>query len=122
MKRRWLLGLLLAGMGFAVAVAACAPAAGTMPPDNTPAPITTETVSEATQPPAATQAPEATSLPAATGTPPQAGATDAPTAEATSGPTATPIVEARMVELEWPPQMRLGESDLVRLSLVPLDE
>ena len=28
-------------------------------------------------------------------------------------------VETRIVELEWPPEMRLGESDLVRIALIP---
>jgi len=31
----------------------------------------------------------------------------------------TPMLEQRTVELEWPPQMRLGDSDVVRLSLIP---
>ncbi len=36
-------------------------------------------------------------------------------------PTPTPAIqrESRVVELEWPPRMRLGESDLVRVSLIP---
>jgi hypothetical protein len=35
-------------------------------------------------------------------------------------PTSIPIpTEARLVELEWPAELRLGESDVVRLSLVP---
>jgi hypothetical protein len=37
-------------------------------------------------------------------------------------PTPTLFVEARMIELEWPPRMRLGDSDTVRLALVPTDE
>ena len=28
-------------------------------------------------------------------------------------------VETRIVELEWPPEMRLGESDIVRIALIP---
>ena len=31
----------------------------------------------------------------------------------------TPHVEARLVELEWPARLRLGDSDVVRLALVP---
>jgi len=34
-------------------------------------------------------------------------------------PTPTPLVESRLVELEWPARLRLGDSDVVRLSLVP---
>jgi len=34
----------------------------------------------------------------------------------------TPLSEQRTVELEWPPQMRLGDSDVVRLSLIPTEE
>lgn len=45
--------------------------------------------------------------------------TQPPEAEPTSAPTQTPIVEQRNVEVEWPPRMRLGESDVVRLALIP---
>jgi hypothetical protein len=45
----------------------------------------------------------------------------APTAIAVQ-PTPTAIVEERLVELEWPPRMRMGESDVVRLSLVPYED
>jgi len=31
----------------------------------------------------------------------------------------TPHIEARLVELEWPARLRLGDSDVVRLALVP---
>ncbi|RPI31458.1 MAG: hypothetical protein EHM70_11470 [Chloroflexota bacterium] len=34
----------------------------------------------------------------------------------------TVIVEQRIAELEWPARMRLGDSDVVRLSLVPSEE
>ncbi len=38
-------------------------------------------------------------------------------------PTATSVPpESRLVELEWPPVMRLGESDVVRLALIPAPE
>ncbi|HKZ55128.1 MAG TPA: phosphotransferase [Anaerolineales bacterium] len=43
-----------------------------------------------------------------------------PVASATPGPpTATPAVEPRRIEVEWPVSMRLGDSDVIRLSLVP---
>lgn len=34
----------------------------------------------------------------------------------------TPVIEQRMVELEWPPRLRLGDSDFVRLTLLPLTD
>ena len=34
-------------------------------------------------------------------------------------PTPTVLVEARLVELEWPAHLRLGDSDVVRLTLIP---
>jgi len=95
MKGRWLaarlaaLAVLLAGL----AMASCAPAATTSPP---PAPT------QASQPIVATQA-----LPTATAQPTRPAATS------------TPSVEGRLVEMEWPGRLRLGDSDVVRLALVP---
>lgn len=37
-------------------------------------------------------------------------------------PVEEPIVERRFVEVEWPPRIRLGESDIVRMSLIPTYE
>jgi hypothetical protein len=37
-------------------------------------------------------------------------------------PTPTVIIEVRTVDLEWPPRIRLGDSDVVRLALVPSEE
>lgn len=65
-----------------------------------------------------------TSAPAVVETPP-AIITPAPTlAQPTSAllPTPTPALEARLAEIEWPPRLRLGESDVVRLSLIPSSE
>jgi hypothetical protein len=42
-----------------------------------------------------------------------------PASPGTPIPTATVIVEQRRVDLEWPARMRLGESDVVRLALIP---
>ncbi|HRA00500.1 MAG TPA: phosphotransferase [Thermoflexales bacterium] len=75
----------------------------------------------------ATAAPAATSVPAsAIGAPPTAAPkpTDAPKPAASpisppTLPTAPPQIEPRMVELEWTPLMRMGNSDSVRLSLMP---
>jgi hypothetical protein len=49
--------------------------------------------------------------PAPTGLPPRT-----PTAPA---PTPTPFVEERFVEVEWPTTLRLGDSDIIRLSFIP---
>jgi hypothetical protein len=37
-------------------------------------------------------------------------------------PTPTSVIEARLVELEWPPRLRFGDSDVVRLALIPSGE
>ena len=84
----------------ALVVAACGPAATIPAPTSAP-------------PPTFTQAPQPTQ---AAPTSPAPSPTPAPTQ---IGPTPTAIVEGRVVELEWPPQMRLGDSDVVRLSLIP---
>ncbi len=118
--------ILIVVVVFALALAACAPAAtpsvSTQPAaqQKTPTPV-----GAPSQPTAATLAPyptaappttaPATSAPAATGVP----ATVEPTFPPAGQPTPGPTVESRMVELEWPAGLRLGESDLVRLSLVP---
>ncbi len=36
--------------------------------------------------------------------------------------TPTPLVESRLVEVEWPGRLHLGDSDVVRMSLVPTSE
>lgn len=105
-KWRWL-GIL----GLALIVA-CSPAA-TSAPQPTEAPSTS-----ATSAPAATQellptvpAQETSAGAASTATPPPIG------------PTLTPIVvEGRVIELEWPMRLRLGDSDSVRLTLVATQE
>ena len=45
-----------------------------------------------------------------------------PTVSPTSVPTPTPQVENRVVQLEWPARMRLGELDVIRLVLAPSAE
>lgn len=59
----------------------------------------------------------AATQPAAT----EAPATEAPATEEepTVIPTQTIEVEKRVIEMEWPTQMHLGDSDIIRLSLVP---
>lgn len=106
----------------------------------TPAPA------ESTQAPPGTSAPEPTTAPEITSPPDTAGATAGAQdtgvpavatstpdlgAEGTVTPPATPIrlpsttptslAEPRVLELEWPPQMRLGDSDVIRLALIPSD-
>ena len=91
------------------ALAACAPAATTVAPTSPPAPTS---ASAATNPPPPTAVPT-----------PAIPSTSVPTFQPTGQPSVQPTpgstVESRMVELEWPAGLRLGESDLVRLSLVP---
>ena len=49
--------------------------------------------------------------------------TQPPAAAATAAPVKPePIIEDRAVELEWPDRMRLGDSDVIRLSLVPVKD
>src|SRR6185436_14720819 len=110
MKPYWFsLALLLL---LALFLAACGAAATTAAPTSAPT-----TAPEPTEAPEATTAPEyteaPTEVPAATATAQQ---TLAPT---TIAPTVTPFKEERIIEVEWPPQMRLGDSDLIRLSLIP---
>jgi hypothetical protein len=35
------------------------------------------------------------------------------------GPTPTPIIEERFIEVEWPTNLNLGDSDIIRLALIP---
>ncbi len=89
-------------------LAACAPAATPSVPIATEAPPTR---------PGATEAPLATEAVVRTQ---EAVKTQAPTQPpAAARPTPTPFIEERLVELEWPARLRLGESDVLRLALVP---
>lgn len=81
-------------------VAACAPAA--TPSTERPSPVFT-------QPAVATKAPANTQIPAASET-------------AAVLPTPMMVFEERRVELEWPARIRLGDSDTVRLELIPNSE
>lgn len=104
-------------MLLALMLAACSPAATPAPsPQRTESAVEVETrVVEATPAPQATE-------PAAAGeTSAPATATPAPLPTAVL-PTPTLVIEARVVELEWPPRIRLGDSDSVRLALIPADE
>ncbi len=123
--------LLLLAAGLIGYVSACTPSA-------TPAsPQASEKPAQPTQAPAAvepTRAPEASEAPKPT-LPPEAPATEA---TAQPGPTYPPVVtiapalptllppqvrvESRLVELEWPRELRLGDSDIIRLALVPYQD
>ncbi len=96
MNTRWVLVAVLVVLA-AIALAACGGAASPSVPTTSAAESPTSAAAAATEAPATTAA---------------------ATSEAVS-PTATPITEERVVELEWPPIMRLGESDIIRISLVP---
>ena len=80
----------------------------------------------------ATQAPAATSAPQLTATRivplPTLAPTQAPAATSAPQPTAiiprptispTTVTEKRIIELEYPAQMRLGDSDIIRIALIP---
>jgi hypothetical protein len=51
-------------------------------------------------------------------TEPSATGMPAPTATAL-GPTPTPFIEERFIEVEWPSNLNLGDSDIIRLALIP---
>lgn len=121
------LPVLLAGLGLAaLMLAACAPAATPAPQVTQPAgdtPVTQAPAAESSRAPAPTSAPEPTRpdagavrTEAPTLIPPTATAPGQPPTQSAS-PTAA--AEARVVEVEWPPRLRLGDSDSVRLSLIP---
>jgi Ternary complex associated domain 9 len=102
--------IMLAMLAMLALLAACAPAA-------------TPSIPVATQAPAPTEAPAAIEAPAATEAvirTQEVVKTAAPTQPPPAlRPTPTPFIEERLVELEWPERLRLGESDVLRLSLVP---
>ena len=111
--RRWF-GLILIILALLAILAACAPAAATVVEKTVEV---QKTVVVSTQAPASkpTQVAPVETQPYATPTTPPA--TTLPTVIA---PTA--IVEKRVVELEWPSQMHLGDSDVVRLALIPSED
>jgi Ternary complex associated domain 9 len=100
-KRTWKALLIVVPLLVLMVLASCAPAA----------PAAEE--SQATQAPAEVEAeaPQPTEMPIPSPTP-------APTQEAAPEITATPYVEERMLELEYPLEVKKGDSDVLRLSLV----
>ncbi|MCC6147371.1 MAG: aminoglycoside phosphotransferase family protein [Anaerolineaceae bacterium] len=118
----------------ALALASCAPAA--LPPQAAEAPVFEATPpaaqpekpeTQATQHPAglqSSQKEEAATGEADTLSPNLAEpekSSPAPAVQATALPV-EPVAENRLVELEWPSQMRLGDSDIIRLALTPYKE
>ena len=121
-------------------------------PEPTETPLGVPATEEAEQAQMPTEAPESTEAPAPTEMPPEEEAaeeeeapaeetddaaatvlplvTNTPAPSATSLPvvpsvvpvTPTPVLEERVVEVEWPTWMRFGESDSVRVSLIPSEE
>lgn len=87
------------------------------PPESTEAPVSTQPapVPQLTATPAAAIQPTTGQLPTST----SAQATPTGPALQPQGVQPTPPVEMRTIELEWPPRLRLGDSDTVRLALIP---
>lgn len=124
-RRSWVMRSLFILALFAVllvAIPACSPAAT---PSQAPAQSEKQSpVAAPTQAPAQPTyaAAEATATTAA-----EAPASTAPAQTAQPAVTAVPavtvqpadIIEGRLVELEWPDRLRLGNSDVIRLALVP---
>jgi hypothetical protein len=98
--------LLVFGMLLTL-LSACAPAA----PTNAPA------AAEPTSAPAAKPQASAPSVP--TATPAQSAAMTSAPAETVATAVPTQVIEGRQVELEWPERLRMGDSDMIRLALVP---
>lgn len=110
--RRFML-LLAILLGTGLLFAACSPTQAPQVVDVTEVVKTVEVAQEVEAP--AAEEPQPTTLPAEALQP-------SPTVPMPPLPTAvTPeqSLEGRVVELEWPERMRLGDSDVVRLSLVP---
>jgi len=108
-----------------ITLAACA-APTTESPKATAAPAQAATSAptlRATQAPAATSAPQPTAtrlIPLPTLAPTQAPAATRLIPLPTLAPTT--ISEKRIIELEYPAQMRLGDSDIIRIALIPMKD
>lgn len=125
---------LLFTAAVAAGLASCAPAATPAPQPAAPQKDNAALETAATPLPAqpATLAPQATQAPAeaeapakeepAAGQPIESPAFTATAPAETTPPPLEPALESRLVELEWPPKMRLGDSDIVRLALTPYQE
>ncbi len=129
MNTRRLTWIVFAIVITTIILAACAvPSTEAPKPTSAPAQAATSAAAKPTQAPAATSAPQPTAtriIPLPTLAPTQApAATSAPQPTATRIiplPTLAPttISEKRIIELEYPTQMRLGDSDIIRIALIP---
>ncbi len=128
MKRLWWIGAVL--LVLALALPACQTAMPTSAPSAQEPAVKQATETKASQPAEPTAAgavqPEetapsslaatATQIPAASATPGEVVvSTEPPTTEVV-------VVEGRRIELEWPAAIRMGDSDVVRLALLPSEE
>ena len=108
-----------------VLLSACAPAATALPVATQKPPTQVPSAPQPTQAqtvlPQPTQAPTVLPLPtqAMVNTLVPAPSSTNPPLPTQPGPTSTQAVEARVVELEWPSSLRLGDSDVLRLALAP---
>jgi len=115
MNRRRLIWIFFAVAITTIILAACAvPTTESLKATAAPAQAATSSA-RPTQAAAATQPPAPTSAPAATSAPQPTAARLIPL------PTIVPttITEKRIIELEYPTQMRLGDSDIIRSALIP---
>jgi len=100
-----------------------APAEPTQPPVAAPTEAPTPTEAPAIQPtpsPVSTPIAQATMRPQPTSLPAEVSPTPPTAGDRTQAPTPLPeSVEKRTVELEWPTRLHLGDSDNVRLALIP---
>ena len=123
MKRlRWI-GIVVIAVLASMVLFSCASGSPATPAEEAPA--QTENTGSAEEPAAeeAEEYPQATMLPNT----PTAVATQEVIQPTEVHPTASPqpvipVIEHHLVELEWPSTMKYGESDVIRLSLVPDEE
>ena len=108
-RRFFLCALLVLGLFW---LAACATSA---PEEMTEEPVVEEPATEEL----ITEEAEATPQPAVEPEVVSSPTLPPPPVTQPSEPLPTPVIEQRMVELEWPPRLRLGNSDFVRLTLIP---
>ena len=109
--RRMSRGLFILAIGvlFLAALPGCAPAMAPTPANEAPAEAPAITQPAAAEP---TAAPEVEKPVGPTRLVPTEVLPQEPIEE-------EPLVEGRLVELEWPARLRMGESDVIRLALVP---
>lgn len=105
--------LLLIALFALILAASCSPAMAPTPTTEQPAAEEPAAVEPSIPQPTAASASTQAAIP----TQPEAQPTSPP-----GEPTAPAPIEERSVELEWPAHMRMGESDVVRLALVPVKD